>query len=76
VSVSAIADRSRLGGDVVVGFVALTEGLGTDLASLALRVRKSSTALRWKESAVFAVLLSSVSFVVGAVWRDGRVWSG
>ena len=47
----------------------------TDVVSWARCVWNSRTALRWKESSGCAVLLASVNFEVGAVWRDVRVWT-
>lgn len=65
----------RLGGDVDgVEPADTTEESWPELTmfSWVRRVWKAWTALRWKESSGCAVLLASVSFEVGAVWRDGR----
>jgi hypothetical protein len=70
---SALADRLCFGCDAVMGASRL-DGFGRELASWAWRMRKSCTALRWKVSSGCAALLSSVSFEVGAMWRDGRGW--
>ena len=80
-----LSDASDVDGSVDSEPAAITElegswpELAADLddldvlsSSWARRVWKAWTALHWEESSGRAVLLASVSFVVGAIWRVGR----